>query len=154
MPITIDELRQCPEFAAAVADRIWRAWWKPDGHPLSLIEAHFEQSLASTEAKPFCLVAHEGQDYLGSALLIESDVVSRPLLAPWVAAVWVEPEHRKRGVATALLEVVVARAFELGERRIYLCCADALRPFYQARGWQLHEAGVPTAGMGILKRDF
>ena len=35
MPFTISDLRQCPEFFDTVAERIWRAWWEPDGHPLA-----------------------------------------------------------------------------------------------------------------------
>jgi hypothetical protein len=35
--IEISDLRQQPVFFDAVADRVWRAWWKPNGHPLERI---------------------------------------------------------------------------------------------------------------------
>ena len=92
----IDDLRQQPHFADAVVDRIWRAFWEKMGHPVERVSIPVGRNLASTEAKPFCLIAHANGTFLGSASLIASDVDNRPLLTPWVAAVWV-----KRRIANA-----------------------------------------------------
>nr|WP_244564045.1 GNAT family N-acetyltransferase [Ensifer aridi] len=54
-------------------------------------------------ALPFGLVAHEGATYLGSALIISCDLAERPQYAQWVAAVWVDADHRRRGIGRALV---------------------------------------------------
>ena len=109
--------------------------------------------LASPEPKPFCLVAHADGVLMGTVSLIASDLAARPLLTPWIAALWVEPMYRRQGVAGALLQCAVTRAFALGESRVYLHCAIELLPFYQNRGWTFFEAAVPNPSMCIVMRE-
>ena len=42
---TISDLRRRPEFFDAVADRIWQAWWKADGHPLQYISDRLRENM-------------------------------------------------------------------------------------------------------------
>jgi len=97
MSFTISDLRQRPEFFDTVADRIWQAWWKADGHPLDRVSGRLRENL-DVEPIPLALVAHEGATFLGTASVIASDLAERPQLTPWVAAVWVEPQARRRGM--------------------------------------------------------
>lgn len=83
---SVVDLRQRPEFAPSVADRVWRAWWKPKGHALAFIEGLVRQSLGS-DPIPSALVAHDGATFLGTASVIASDLDVRPLYTPWVATV-------------------------------------------------------------------
>lgn len=99
---TISDLRQRPDFCDTVADRIWRAWWQPHGHPLDHVTTRLRENLTATPI-PFALVAHDGDTFLGTASVIASDL-ERPLLTPWVAAVWVDEDARKRGVGAALVD--------------------------------------------------
>src|ERR1700730_13623046 len=94
---TISDLRQRPEFFDVVADRIWQAWWKADGHPLDYISGRLRENL-NAEPIPLALVAHQGSAFHGTASLIASDLPERLHLTPWVAALWVEPQARRRGV--------------------------------------------------------
>src|SRR5213080_2117139 len=55
MPFTISDLRQCPEFFDTVADRIWQAWWKAEGHPLDYISGRLRENMNATSV-PFALV--------------------------------------------------------------------------------------------------
>src|SRR3984893_13706554 len=97
LPFTISDLRQRPEFFDVVADRIWQAWWKADGHPLDYISGRLRENL-NAEPIPLALVAHQGSAFHGTASLIASDLPERLHLTPWVAALWVEPQARRRGV--------------------------------------------------------
>ena len=65
----------------------------------------------------------------------------------------VEAAYRERGIGTSLVEAVVKRAFELGERELFLHCAESRRRFYEKRAWQVVERGVPRAGVRILRRQ-
>ncbi len=102
MPFAISDLRQRPEFFDVVADRIWQAWWKADGHPLGYITSRLQENLSATPI-PLALVAHDGRAFLGTASVIASDLPKRPQLTPWVAAVWVEPQARSHGIGAALV---------------------------------------------------
>ena len=102
LPFTISDLRQRPEFFDTVAERIWQAWWKPDNYPLGHITGRLRENMTETSI-PLALVAHDGEAFLGTASVIASDLAERPQLTPWVAAVWVEPQARRRGVGGALV---------------------------------------------------
>lgn len=149
---TISDLRQRPDFADAVADRIWRAWWRPHGHPLDHITTRLRENLTATPV-PFALVAHDGDKFLGTASVIASDLEERPLLTPWVAAVWVEEDARKRGVGAALVNRAARDAFALGVSRAYLCARPAMTGFYQGLGWTLIERDVGSHQLGVFIRD-
>jgi GNAT superfamily N-acetyltransferase len=83
--------------------------------------------------------------------VIEADLALRPALRPWVAALWVAPDARRRGLGVALGEAAVARAFDLGEAAIHLYAGSHLRPFYQPR-WVTLESGVGPKGVDIYVR--
>src|ERR1700682_1881021 len=102
-PFTISDLRQCPVFFDTVADRIWQAWWEASGTPVDCISGRLRENMEATPI-PFALVAHDGGTFLGTSSVIASDLAERPQLTPWVAAVWVEAQARRRGVGGALVQ--------------------------------------------------
>jgi hypothetical protein len=89
----ISDLRDQPEFAEIIADRVWQAWWREQGVALSEIEAMVHECMDGQDI-PLSLVAHEGPDFYGCAHLIASDLDERPQYTPWVAAVWVFARFR------------------------------------------------------------
>src|SRR3954464_6743875 len=117
--LTISDLRQRPELFDIVAERIWQAWWKDSGHPREYISARLRENL-DAEPIPLALVAHDGAAFVGTASLIACDLEGRPQYTPWVAAVWVEPQHRRRGIGAALVERATSDCFGLGLSRVYL----------------------------------
>jgi GNAT superfamily N-acetyltransferase len=153
-PLTfaISDLRQRPEFFATVADRIWRASWKQIGYPLDYITGRLNENL-NAEPFPIALLAHNGAEFLGTASVIASDLEQRPQLTPWVAAVWVEPQARSRGVGGALVERAARDCFALGIARAYLCARPALTGFYERLGWIAIERDVGEHGLTIFIQD-
>jgi GNAT superfamily N-acetyltransferase len=138
---TISDLRQRPDFFDAVADRIWRAWWKTDGHPLAYIASRLRENLDAAPI-PFALVAHREAEFLATASVIQSDLAERPQHTPWVAAVWVDPAFRGMGVGAALVERAAQDCFALGFGRAYLCARPERCSFYTGLGWVAIEHGV------------
>jgi GNAT superfamily N-acetyltransferase len=149
---TISDLRQRPEFFDIVADRIWRASWKEIGYPLDYITGRLTENL-NAEPLPIALVAHDGARFLGTASVIVSDLDERPQLTPWIAAVWVEPQARSRGVGGALVERATHDCFALGVNRAYLCARPALSGFYEPLGWIPVERGVGAHGLTVFIRN-
>jgi N-acetylglutamate synthase-like GNAT family acetyltransferase len=149
---TISDLRQCPEFFDTVAERIWQAWWKADGHPIDYISGRLRESLSATPI-PFALVAHHGEAFLGTASVIASDLAERPQFTPWVAAVWVDPEARQRGVGAALVDRAAQDCFALGVARAFLCARPQRAGFYERLGWTSIEREVGRHQLSVLIRD-
>jgi GNAT superfamily N-acetyltransferase len=148
----ISDLRQRPEFFDTVADRIWRASWKDNGYPLEYISSRLCENM-NAEPIPIALVAHDGAAFLGTASVIASDLEERPQLTPWVAAVWVEPQHRARGIGGALVERAKRDCFALGIARAYLCARPALTSFYKRLGWIPIECDVGEHGLMVFIQD-
>jgi GNAT superfamily N-acetyltransferase len=151
-PFTISDLRQRPEFFDVVADRIWRFSWEQIGYPLDYISGRLHENL-NAEKIPIALVAHNGAEFLGTASVIASDLEERPQLTPWVAAVWVDPHARSRGVGGALVERAARDCFALGIARAYLCARPALTSFYERLGWIPVERDVGEHGLTVFFQD-
>jgi GNAT superfamily N-acetyltransferase len=154
MPLafTISDLRQQPEFFDSVADRIWQAWWQPNGYPPEYITGRLKENLQDTPI-PLALVAHHSGTFLGTASLIASDLDERPELTPWVAAVWVEERARGQGVGAALVDAAADASFTLGFSRTYLCARVRMTRFYQRLGWTLIERRVGPHQLNVFVRE-
>jgi GNAT superfamily N-acetyltransferase len=147
--ITISDLRQRPEFFDTVADRIWRAWWKERGFPLSYIAGRMQENL-NADPLPIALVAHEGATFLGTSSVIASDLEDLPQYTPWVAAVWVDPQYRERQIGRALVARAANDVFDLGIDRVYLCAAKGRRNFYVRQGWVPIEEDVGSRQVTVF----
>ena len=141
MKPTISNLNQHSAFVPTVANRIWKAWWEQDGHPFSEVRAAIDE-IVTNPKYPFCLVAHQDSKYVGSVLGISADMEERPNLTPWVAALWVEPEFRRQGVAATLVKIALKELFAIGKEEAFLCTITDNRLLYQNQGWQLIEENV------------
>jgi N-acetylglutamate synthase-like GNAT family acetyltransferase len=153
MPFTISDLRQRPEFLETVADRIWRAWWKDSGHPFNFISDRLRDENLSADPIPFALIAHHDMEFLGTVSVIKADLAERPQLTPWVAAVWVEPQARQRGVGGALVDHATRACFVLGVSRAYLCARLQHSAFYERLGWTPIERDVGPSHLSVFIRD-
>ena len=94
---------------------------------------------------PTTFVALDGDTLLGSACLLADDMHQHRDLTPWLASVFVAPEHRGGGVGRALVGRVVEEARALGVETLYLYTPDRER-FYARMGWSALER---TEYMGV-----
>lgn len=80
-----------------------------------------------------------GEDHgiVGTASLIFDDLEDDPR-NPWLASVFVPPEHRRKGIASALVRAVEDKARALGYPRLYLFTTSATS-LYSRLGWQVLE---------------
>jgi predicted N-acetyltransferase YhbS len=150
--ILISNLAARPEFIGTVADRMWHAWWREAGEPLATLLGHLRAF--RTDAIPLGVVAHRDEEFVGSAILIDSDVEERPQYTPWLAALWVEPAERMRGMGEALSQRIVDEAVALGFDRIHLCAVPDKSDYYARRGWTEVERGVGPHDLVIFVRHL
>jgi predicted N-acetyltransferase YhbS len=150
--VDIVDLRTADRFLAVVADRIWRTWWRPSGATLEDVKAAFGTHLGPAPF-PFTLVAHEGEEFLGTVSGIANDLAERPNYSPWIAALWVEPGHRNKGIAKTIQEQATASLSAMQNPAVYVCGKLDLRPFYERLGWRLLEEGVGRDRLTIFVRS-
>ncbi|WP_460154436.1 GNAT family N-acetyltransferase [Pseudomonas sp. S3_G06] len=105
----IDYLCNHPGFIEELATLNFKEWG--DFAPGDSIEARIElmRSACGKGEIPSVVVALEGAELLGGALLIDSDLDLRPELTPWLAGVYVKAEHRGKGVASQLVNRVLKK---------------------------------------------
>lgn len=123
------------------ADRVptLAAWhhaeWGPF-NPKVTLEARAERLArrATREGIPTAVAALVGGELAGSASLVESDMDTHPELTPWLASVYVTPEFRKRGIASALVGEIERIAKEEGIGTLWLWTPDQER-LYARLGW-------------------
>jgi predicted N-acetyltransferase YhbS len=87
---------------------------------------------------PLGVIALDRGDLCGFALLVEQDFELRPNLSPWLAGVLVRPQHRKKGVGSALVTRVENEAKALAVSTIYLYTAHS-ESLYSRLGWVVTE---------------
>jgi predicted N-acetyltransferase YhbS len=95
------------------------------------------------------VVALERGEPVGSASLLEEDMPDMPPLGPWLASVYVVPDHRNRGIGGLLVSRIVEEAQALGVERVYLFTGNA-RPYYESRGWQVLQPIVAAGYEGVI----
>jgi predicted N-acetyltransferase YhbS len=132
---TIHYLADRPRHLPRLAAWQHRQWGHLDpGGTLDARIARLEGQLQRT-AIPLALVAVDGDEPLGSASLVEHDLDHRPEWSPWLASVIVAPEHRRRGIGSALVERAMAEARAQGIATLYLFTPDQQR-LYARLGWR------------------
>lgn len=145
--LTFHTLTDRPEFLDVVADRIWTAWWSQSG--VSPAELRKDVALSiGAQSTPDAIIALKNGIYAGSALLIANDDADFPHLTPWIAAVWVEPEHRRQGIAGQIMAQLRTRARAAGIEAVYLVAKAQRIPFYLGQGYQL--ISTTPDGSGIF----
>jgi GNAT superfamily N-acetyltransferase len=122
-------LRQRPELKDAAAEWFHGRWGVPAVAYLECMEAYLS---GQTEFGWYlCL---DGERIVGGMGVIENDFHDRKDLSPNVCAVYVEEDHRCRGIAGRLLELTVADQRAHGVSPLYLLTDHT--GFYERYGWE------------------
>ncbi len=129
----------------------WRA------ETFAVLEASYEKELRSLElfasdpAHGVALVAKLGGEPIGTCLLVESEIEPNHDVSPWLAGLFVVPEHRRCGAGATLVHAIEDEARARGVSRLYLY-TSAAAGFYARLGWVVLDRtdwkGFDTAFMG------
>lgn len=122
---------QTPELAICAR---WRV------NAFSVLETSFEQELrsleqlASDQSRGVALIAKAGGKPFGTCLLVESEIEPNHDVSPWLAGLFVDPEHRRKGAGSSLVRAIEDQARQRGFSRLYLYTTAAVE-FYARLGW-------------------
>lgn len=132
MPLSIGHLCEMPHHRATVAAWIYDAFWRDrPGYRVATFEGYLRDA-GDPDRIPLSLLATVDGSPAGTINLIENDDSARPHLRPWLAALFVAPDHRRAGVASALVHALAGHASRLGLAELYLGTDIPL--FYQQFG--------------------
>ncbi len=121
----------------------------PDGDMDFWLRARTEE--ARHGGVPCAWVAFADEEPVGSVSLVECNMDTRKDLTPWLAALFVVPEHRGRGIGAALVRRCEREAALAGAIRLHLYTERAAE-YYRKLGWvvmsdEVYE-GEPVTVMG------
>ena len=118
--VTIDLLSNHIE-AIPVLKKLFESEWEPyygKSGPGDA-ESDLKASLNQTEL-PIAIVAKHDEIYCGTAALKKESVTSYPDYSPWLAALIVAPEYRKRGIGELLIKNIEELAKKLDYEELYV----------------------------------
>ena len=157
----IVSIAQRPDLVEVVARWQFDEWERLEpGESLAGRIAGLTAQAADGDGVVATFVALDRDVPVGTASVVEqTDTVYRASprqrdLTPWLASVYVPPECRGRGIATALVHHAVAHVTRHGVARFYLF-TDGARGLYERCGWRV--LGVDAYGgreMTIMAIDL
>lgn len=122
-----------PELAPVVAR--WRVNAFLEDSGAWTVEGMTAAILAPPIGPKETFVLFEGDQPVGTAGLMRTDLETRPDLTPWLGGLFVEPASRGRGYGAALVRRVEAFARAASVPVLWLYTLNA-EPFYLRLGWQ------------------
>jgi|SRR5271157_337699 len=127
--IVFSNAAECPGVHDVIARWMWSFWGNPRNY-------EFYRSLVShsqADDIPMVLVAFMDGEPVGTVGLLRADLFSRQDLFPWMADLYVRPDHRSMGIGSALQDLTLMKAKSLGYEAIYLY--TPLVGYYEKKGW-------------------
>lgn len=149
--VSIVPVKDNPVFFDIVANRVWKQWWEAKGQTENAVADGLRHAFA---AQSFCgafAAVHKGA-YVGSAMVIESDMDDRPEYSPWIAGIFVEPQYRGQGIGATLVTHAAQNAFQHGASTVYLCATRKNATYYDMLGWTRLEENVGPSSMTIFTK--
>lgn len=148
----IQPLHAAPQHASRVTEWLLQAFGGE-----TLPQAFFASIVGHSQtpgALPITFIAAEGEMLLGTVGLWRCDLISRQDLYPWMAALYVAPEARGRGLAGKLQQHVIGYARTQGYSELFLY--SACRDFYERFGWQYIGEGLdyPAVAVSLYRYDL
>jgi len=137
VPTSIDHLFNHPDQIRTVATWIYDEFWRDKpGYSIETFEILLRKA-SDPDRIPLSLLAFADGTPAGTVNLVHSDSETRPHLHPWLAALYVVPEFRHRGIGSALCRALLSDAGRLGVGELFL--GTDIPDFYAALGAELHE---------------
>ncbi|WP_261338375.1 GNAT family N-acetyltransferase [Rhizobium leguminosarum] len=148
-PLTIEYLERYPNFISICASWTFGQWGCQSNGSYERTRAEFET--ATKSSMPLTLVAIENALPVGMVTLAARDFDGKPHLSPWLKSLFVHPFHRKKGIATLLIERLEHEALRLGLKSLYLITEDA-RLLYEKSGWRAIDHVQTSYGEAALMK--
>jgi GNAT superfamily N-acetyltransferase len=136
--IQIIPLDECPQYAAICAHWSYGQWGFQRNISFDINLLVYNERAVSN-ALPRVFVICLDSFPVGMVSVKENDMRNRPDLSPWLSALYIMPEYRKKGLAKRLIECAEEYARLLGYAVIYLFIdapdESRLTAYYEKLNW-------------------
>ncbi|MFW5998870.1 MAG: GNAT family N-acetyltransferase [bacterium] len=133
----IEYLADFPEYLHTVNNWTYEEWGhlspKTKEERLNDLKGRLNKNMI-----PLTFIALKGDKPVGTASIFKYDMETHKHLSPWLAAVFVDPEHRREGIGSRLVKRILKKADNLGYKTLYLFTPDMMN-FYRQLGWKEKE---------------
>jgi predicted GNAT family acetyltransferase len=120
----------------------WEVWGNEDN--FKFYEDCMIHSVTASSDLPRFYVAIEKGEIIGTYALLRNDINSRQDLCPWLACLFVDKEHRGKGLGSLLLEHGLKQAVKKGYKKLYL--TSDLDGYYEKYGWKNNGVAYGVSG--------
>jgi GNAT superfamily N-acetyltransferase len=149
-PVTIDYLERFPDFISVCTSWAFGQWGCQSYGSYEQTRSEFEST--TNKSMPLTLIAIENAIPAGMITLADRDFDGKSHLSPWLKSLYVHPFHRKKGIATLLIERLEQEAQRLGCKSLYLVTEDA-RVLYERSGWQaIDHVQTPFGAADLMEK--
>ena len=152
MKLEAKQLSECPEHLTAVGTWIYEQWWSKRRNTPEVVFSQLREHITKDKV-PYTIVGFADGTPVGSCCVIENDCLHRPQYSPWVAAVYVKPEMRNRGIASMILQEAAAMASRINIDGLYIDCLATTARVYEKNGWRLYEREVGDKDSVVMLRE-
>jgi len=130
---------------AELMEQVWPGYYGAGGRG----DAFADLSVRARDTGfPYGMVARVGANLVGTGALTAGDSFgAHPGEGPWLIGLVVHPDHRAKGVATALIAALESAARTNGAPAIY-STTQAAAGLLRARGWRLLRDVTDDQGAG------
>lgn len=142
----IIELSHRPDLLDRAVQYFWSCWGSDSNR--IFYQDCIENSLQAEKQLPKFYLSLAEDHIIGSYALLTNDLISRQDLMPWLACLYVEEDHRKKGHAESLLHHGLQEAHRKGFDQLYL--STDLVDFYERKGWTYFSQAYGVTG-GVIK---
>jgi len=135
LEMDITYLKDNPEEVSVLAGWIYDEWGKlAPGRTPETAHQKVRQTVGSSEI-PLTLMCRVDGKLAGTASIDTADMSTHPDLTPWMASVYVSPEMRRQGIASALCSRIRDELIRLNVKTAYLFTPDQEK-LYESFGWK------------------
>lgn len=150
----IKNIKDCLENMRTIAEWHHEEWAKYN--PGQTLEDRIKlyDNFLEENFLPTMLVGIVKDEVVGTACVLDHDMDVYKELFPWLASVYVHPNHRGNGYATHLVNEVVAESKNKGYKEMYLYTPDQ-QSLYSKIGWTIIEdLNYMGEDVSIMKMAF
>ncbi|RDY72533.1 N-acetyltransferase [Halobacillus trueperi] len=141
----IIRLQERSDLIDLAIDVFWEQWGSEDN--FKLYEDCIRQSLKNEDELPLFYILLNEDEIIGTYALLRNDMNSRQDLCPWLACLYVHPDHRGRKIGKQLLSHAIEEASRIGYDDLHL--ATDLEGYYEKYGWKQEGEAFGISGESI-----
>jgi GNAT superfamily N-acetyltransferase len=144
--LEIVEIQKRPDLFDEAVKVFWNQWGNEKNY--RFYQDCMIHSCKTTDEIPRFYIALLKESIIGTYALIRNDLNSRQDLYPWLACLYVYPEHRGNGIGAHLLQHALQETRRKGFKNLYL--STDLEGYYEKYGW-IHSTVTYGVSGGSIK---